>query len=308
MQYDKLTANPKQFLALTGHTIEEFDNLLPHFKKRFDEALETMTLTGKPRVKRKHAAYKNSPLPTAEDNLLFILTYLKQGMTQENLAAQFGMRQPDANKRIHFLHPILNKALDDLNELPERKAENLDLEDKDEKFFLHDGSERPIVRPKDNEKQKLHFSGKKKTHSVKNIVLIDDSCKVIFLSDTSEGKKHDKKLADEANYANQFPEESVLLQDTGFQGFEAEKATIVQPKKKPRNSEFTKNEKKHNRKISKVRVRVEHAIGGVKRFRIVKDKIRNWKNGFRDMVMETCCGLHNFRLNFRPWTPVISWN
>jgi hypothetical protein len=53
--------------------------------------------------------------------------------------------------------------------------------------------------------------------------------------------------------------------------------------------------------ISSVRVRVEHAICGVKRYRIIKDKLRNWKNGFKDKVMETCCGLHNFRLQFRPW-------
>jgi hypothetical protein len=53
--------------------------------------------------------------------------------------------------------------------------------------------------------------------------------------------------------------------------------------------------------VSSLRVRMEHAIGGVKRYRIVKDKIRNWKEGFRDSVMEICCGLHNFRLNFRSW-------
>ncbi|MCP5100940.1 MAG: transposase family protein, partial [Chloroflexi bacterium] len=56
-----------------------------------------------------------------------------------------------------------------------------------------------------------------------------------------------------------------------------------------------------NQWLSSVRIRVEHAIGGVKRYRIVKDKIRNWKRGFKDAVFETCCGLHNFRLNFRPW-------
>ncbi len=66
---------------------------------------------------------------------------------------------------------------------------------------------------------------------------------------------------------------------------------------------------KSNRKIASIRIRVEHAISGVKRYRIVKDKLRNWKKGFCDLVMETCCGLHNFRLNFRPWhyeTPVIN--
>ena len=65
--------------------------------------------------------------------------------------------------------------------------------------------------------------------------------------------------------------------------------------------ELTPEEKATNRRISQIRIRVEHAISGVKRFRIVKDEIRNWKEGFRDEVMETCCGLHNFRLNFRPW-------
>jgi hypothetical protein len=77
--------------------------------------------------------------------------------------------------------------------------------------------------------------------------------------------------------------------------------TIVQPKKKPSGKELSQEEKDCNRQISRIRVRVEHAIGGVKRYRIVKDKIRNWKGDFRDQVMETCCGLHNFRLDFRPW-------
>ena len=53
--------------------------------------------------------------------------------------------------------------------------------------------------------------------------------------------------------------------------------------------------------IAGIRVRIEHAIGSVKRYRIVKDKSRNWKPGFRDLVVDICCGLHNFRLNFRPW-------
>ena len=76
---------------------------------------------------------------------------------------------------------------------------------------------------------------------------------------------------------------------------------MLQPKKKPRGKELSPEDKALNRLISQLRIRVEHIIGGVKPYRIVKDKIRNWKKGFRDQVMETCCGLHNFRLNFRPW-------
>lgn len=128
---------------------------------------------------------------------------------------------------------------------------------------------------------------------------MDSQGKVVFLSLTCEGKKHDKKAADEAGYT--LPEGSILYQDAGFQGFTIVGVIIIQPKKKPRGKDLTPDEKEANRLISKIRIRVEHAIGGVKRYRIVKDKIRNWKKGFRDMVMETCCGLHNFRLDFRPW-------
>ena len=125
-------------------------------------------------------------------------------------------------------------------------------------------------------------------------------CKICYLSHTVESKKHDKKLADETEYT--LPDGSKLVQDTGFEGFTLDNVAILQPKKKPRGKSLSDLDKSINHWLSSVRVRIEHAIGGVKRYRIVKDKIRNWKPGFKDLVFETCCGLHNFRLNFRPWT------
>jgi hypothetical protein len=165
--------------------------------------------------------------------------------------------------------------------------------------FWHDGTERPIHRPKDPEEQQDHYSGKKKCHTVKNLLIIDETCHICFLSDTCEGKAHDKSLADLAGYT--LPYGSCLYQDMGFQGFTLDEITIVQPKKKPRGGELTPWEKATNRSISSIRIRIEHAIGGVKRYRIVKDKIRLLKDGIRDTIMETCCGLHNFRLRYQPW-------
>lgn len=124
-------------------------------------------------------------------------------------------------------------------------------------------------------------------------------CRFLFLTDTVEGKRHDKKLADESGYT--LPEGSKLAQDTGFQGFKLENVAILQPKKKPKGKKLSDLDKNINCWLSSLRIRIEHAIGGVKRYRIVKDKIRNWKPGFRDAVIETCCGLHNFRLKYRPW-------
>ena len=165
--------------------------------------------------------------------------------------------------------------------------------------FFHDGTERPIQRPKDPETQTAYYSGKKKRHTVKNNLIINADCKVVLLTPSCEGRRHDKHIADSVGYC--LPQGSTLYQDTGFQGFDLQGVNIIQPEKKPKGRELSNIEKESNRKIASIRIRVEHAISGVKRYRIVKDKLRNWKKGFCDLVMETCCGLHNLRLNFRPW-------
>ena len=81
------------------------------------------------------------------------------------------------------------------------------------------------------------------------------------------GRHHDKKLADEEDY--RFPPGSKLLKDTGFQGYEPEGVTTVQPKKKPRGGELTPDEKLLNRAISSLRVEIEHQIGSIKRSQIL---------------------------------------
>lgn len=298
--YSELSQEPHRFLALTGYTVEEFEALLPYFEGAFEAYVQTHTLDGKEHRKRRYRTYQNCPLPTLEEKLVFILVYLKQASTQEVHGLLFGMSQSKTNVWIHRLHPLLNQALADAGEVPVREAEALDLSDEEHQLFFHDGTERPIQRPKDPETQKTYYSGKKKQHTIKNNVIINAGCKVLFLTPTCAGKTHDKRIADDAGYA--FPEGSTVYQDTGFQGFRPEHVTIVQPKKKPRGGQLTPEEKAENQHISSIRIRIEHAIGGVKRYRIVKDKLRNWKRPFRDQLLETCCALHNFRLNFRPWS------
>jgi hypothetical protein len=297
--YTQLSQKPKQFHALTGYTLEEFQALLPAFALSFLTYVQKYTLEGRKRRKRSFVCYRNSPLPTIEDKLLFILMYLRKATTQDIFGEVFDMPQPVVNKWIHVLHPCLTQALAEMGAIPARTASALRVAEDEVKVYFQDGTERPIQRPKDQEVQKTYYSGKKKRHTVKNNVVVNAQGKIVLLTTTCEGKKHDKKIADEA--ALTLPEDSVLYQDTGFQGFALEGVTILQPKKKPCGSQLTAEDKEHNREIARVRVRVEHAIGGVKRYRIVKDQLRNWKQDFRDSVMETCCGLHNFRLDFRPW-------
>ena len=120
--YETLKDKPNRFLSLTGYTLEEFSALLPSFSKRFLGFVETQTLDGKHRKKRRYTLYKNSCLPSHEDQLLFILIYLRKAMTQDVLGELFGMSQPVANKWIHRLLPVLNRTLADLGELPSREA------------------------------------------------------------------------------------------------------------------------------------------------------------------------------------------
>jgi hypothetical protein len=134
---------------------------------------------------------------------------------------------------------------------------------------------------------------------VKNILLIDDTCVIRYMSTTYAGKWHDKSLVDDESYT--LPVGSVLYQDMGFQGFAVVNVTIQQPTKKPRGGELTPEQKADNGRIASDKMRIEHTIGSVKRCRIIKEKMRYWQDTIRDMVMAIAAGLHNWRLRYRPW-------
>jgi DDE superfamily endonuclease len=96
-----------------------------------------------------------------------------------------------------------------------------------------------------------------------------------------------------------YPAATMLFQDTGFQGYAPPGVLVHQPHKKPRGSELDLGDKFLNGILSVVRIGVEHSISGIKRCRIVKDVLRNTKEGFSDLIMEVACALHNLRVAFR---------
>jgi len=120
--------------------------------------------------------------------------------------------------------------------------------------------------------------------------------KILYLSQTYEGSVHDKTICDEE--AIHFIKTVCLWSDSGFEGFNPENAIISRPKKKPRKKELTDEEKKQNQAISRVRVKVEHAIGKCKVFKIAKDVIRVFKDDFRDLAMLLACALSNFKIMY----------
>jgi hypothetical protein len=107
---------------MTGLTEPEFTALLPHFERALAAYLQDRTIDGQPRTSRRYRAYDTCPLPTMADKRLFILTYVKQNPIQEVQGQLCGMSQSHANKWIHLLHPVLNRALADQDLLPARTA------------------------------------------------------------------------------------------------------------------------------------------------------------------------------------------
>jgi hypothetical protein len=96
-----------------------------------------------------------------------------------------------------------------------------------------------------------------------------------------------------------------LLQDLGFLAFTLPQVEILMPTRKPRGQELTLEQQRTNQALHHRRRRIEHVNSSVKRCRVVKDRIWLWKNGVRDLVMERCCALHNFRVRLTPWQPMI---
>src|SRR5207244_11738057 len=169
--------------------------------------------------------------------------------------------------------------------------------------FAHDGTERRIVRPQDSAQQAACYSGKKKDHTVKNILLVNALLLILFLSDTYGGRVHDKPIADATPYP--LPAGSRLLQDLGFLAFTLPEVEILMPTKKPRGQELTREQQWANQALHQRRLRIEHVNSSVKRCRIVKDRIRLWKEGVRDLVMEVCCALHNLRVRLIQLQPIV---
>jgi hypothetical protein len=169
-----------------------------------------------------------------EQKLLFILVYLKTYPLQIVMAELFGLSQSAVNHWIHRLLPVLQDALADLGVLPERDPAHFAQSQPDaagDSQLIIDGTERRRQRPKSPEKQALHYSGKKKAHSDKNVVVAGvRGQRIGFLSQTYVGKTHDKKIADQEGIS--YPPGTVLYKDTGFQGYEPAVAETRQAKKK----------------------------------------------------------------------------
>jgi hypothetical protein len=124
-RYEALVGKPLVFQALTSLTVEEFSELVEPFETAFCAYMAEWTLEGKRRQNRAYVSYATSPLPTPEERLLFILSYLKENPTQTYHGLLYGMSQGKANMWIHSLLPALRTALREIGDAPARSFAEL---------------------------------------------------------------------------------------------------------------------------------------------------------------------------------------
>lgn len=289
MAYQQARKNERQFKALTSLTIEQFDLILPIFEIKWEAFIEKFNLDGTPRV-RKYVPKNEEQLPTVAQKLFFILFYKKTNSLQEAMALQFELDVSMVNKWIHILSPILEKSLEKF--IPPSRIELSDFQENE--TYIIDGTERPIQR--DTYDQKIFYSGKKKTHTLKNILITSTLGMIIWLGKTEVGSLHDKNMVDQMTFKTPI----TMLADLGFLGWKPKNIALTLPHKKPRNSKqekrvLSQEKKDFNTALARKRVKIENVLAHVKTLRIVRDRSRNYRYGFRENLMKTACGLYNFR-------------
>lgn len=179
---------------------------------------------------------------------------------------------------------------------------------KQETELLFDGTENEVERPQDTELQKDKYSGKKKKHTEVALVLTNKARWIYYISDLYVGKEHDFAI-----FKNEFEpglgwfKKFKVIVDLGFVGIDKnyEIKELLLGYKKPYKTKnnpdpkLTDEQKEWNKKVSKERIYVEHAIGGIKRFRMLVNRARGNCNEFKNEILGLCGGLWNYKLHLK---------
>jgi len=286
------------FKAVTGMTSAEFTTLRPEF----EAALMQQTQTKRAPRQRQEGGGRKHTLATEREKLFFIVFFVKCYATFDVLAWLFDVDRAQTHRWVTAYLPLLEQALGRKAVLPARKIatveEFLQRFPQVKEVFV-DGTERPIRRPTGQEAQRPYYSGKKKGHRVKNVVVTRANKRVDVLSETFSGHTHDKTGAMEHGIFTPIPDDVLIHIDLGFLGVPKDrpKGTFSLPEKKPKGRPLPDEAKARNREKARRRVLVEHALSGVKRFRAVTDTLRSSVDMFADRLMVIACGLWNLHLN-----------
>lgn len=295
MHLSRLIFDDRPCKALTGLSVGELRRLAEEFAVN----LQAYRGSRNPHRQRKMGGGRRGHLPTALEKLVAILVYLKVYPTFDLMAVLFGASRTRCCCWVKQFLPVLEQPLGRRLDLPKRQIRSMEeflrLFPEVKDVFI-DGTERPVQRPKEAKRRRKLYSGKKKTPTRKTLVTSDENRRILALSPTKSGRRHDNKLADKADIGGTLPPDVTAWVDTGFIGMQATHPNIQIPKKRSKHNPLTIQDKGNNRVISSIRVLSEHAICGIKRMKAASDIYRNKRPNLDDIFMLVSAGLWNYHL------------
>ena len=283
--------------ALTGLSVDEFESLVEDFSWNYHE----YEVRRRPDRMRKLGGGRSSYLKNEREKLFYALWYLKTYATFDLASFYIGFHRTKACDWAHILFPVLEQTMKRKLVLPQRK---ITTPEEFERLFpevrevFADGIERSIQRNKIKKRQQKSYSGKKKMHTRKSVVIADKRRRILVITKQKSGRRHDKRLADKESLFESLPTDIDLYVDTGFVGVVKVHQKTYIPKKKSRRRPLTSDEKEMNTLISSYRVLIEHVIGGIKRYRCMSERLRNHTAFIDDQFILLSAGLWNYHLQF----------
>lgn len=318
--YRKLSRKPQLFLSVTGMTCHQFQALLPRFEqvyeKRERQRKRKVVRTGKKRLRQigGGAQFENS----LSERLLMLLFYYRLYLTQEFMTLLFRAENKSVICRaIQLMRPVFESVLPVPAAARRRILELADKEQKrrqkrigtmeefrqayPELTFIIDGVEQPKRKPKAPAKRKSDYSGKKKRHTRKQLVIGTPSGIIVDQSPSVGGRPHDFKVFKDDHAARsvcaEFKDYRVTMYgDSGFDGMSALglPVEVRLNEKARRNHPLTREQKKLNRLRSSTRIEIEHTFSRRKKYGIAAAIYRNRDEDY-DQTMNIVAGLVNLR-------------
>jgi hypothetical protein len=278
MRYEHLSQQPSVFLSVTGLRVGEFDQLYEEVLPAYQEA-EVRRLE---RPDRQRAIGGGlSPELDARDQLLLTVVWLRVYPTNEVLGYLFGVSDSTVSRVIQRVLPVLEAAGRDTMRLPDpgrKRRKQLDelLRDIPQLAVVIDSFEQKVQRPPDHDEQKRFYSGKKKQHTLKSQVAVDEETgRIVDVSDSVPGPTPDISLLDQSGLLDRLPEGLAALGDAGSQGIDKRHPRGHSPRKKPRGKDRPPEDVAYNHAFSCRRIIVENTIGRVRRYQALTQADRH---------------------------------
>lgn len=283
--------------AVTGMTPAEVRALVPAFESSLIQ--RKYQVRPKEQWLRHVGGGQKGALPTTLDKLVFILMYLKVYPTFDVLAFFTNRHRSKCHRSVVQLVSVLELALGRHLAFPERKITSI--EEFERKFpglkdLFIDGTERRTEKPRSLKRRKKLYSGKKKATTRKTNILSDERKRILVVTPTKSGRRHDKRLLDKTQLVEHIPPNVTIWTDTGFQGLQHQHPNTVMPLKATKKKPLAEEQRQSNKVIAGLRVVSEHAIGGMKRLKAASDIYRNRLPNLDDTFTVLAAGLWNFHL------------